>query len=308
MASVLYIINPTGQGGGGTRTWAEFQALCPAECAAGEMIITERPGHAREIAARATGHDIIAAVGGDGTVDEVMSGLMDRAGRRPALAIVPAGTGNDIACDVGIRSVADAAAVLRAGHTHPVDLIRADWLIDGEPVNRYAFLFGIVGFSAAPMLKRWMKRALNPAVAYYLATFLQFLVYRPPHMTVRVDGRRFDGRFWMVIVGNAELSGGGGMCLAPGARTDDGVLNVTIIHARPKPKMLVGLLPKVASGDHIHEAGVDYFTGQTIEVEATPAAALDLDGEIFGTTPATFTVCPGAVRVLCRGRDPVADS
>ncbi len=299
MSKVLYIINPAGAGGVGTAAWNEFKELCPDEVAGGTVVMTERPGHAREIAGSAMGHDVVAAVGGDGTVGEVMSGIMDIEEERPRLAIIPAGTGNDIARAVGIGSVAASADALRGGKARPVDLLRVDWQADGQDRHQYAFLFGVVGFSSVPMLKPWMKRFLGPVGAYYLATFLQFIVYRAPRMTVRVDGREFEGRYWMTIVGNAELSAGGSMCLAPGARIDDGMLDVTIIHARAKPAMLVGLLPKIASGAHVHEPGVEYFPGKTIEVDSTPTAVIDLDGDIVGTTPARFTVCRHAVQVLC---------
>jgi len=298
VSKILYIINPASQGGSGTGAWEEFKASWPDGADAGRTIVTERPGHAREIAATAEGHSIFAVVGGDGTVGEVMSEIMDRQEPRPSLAIIPAGTGNDIARNIGINSVADAVGALRGERSRAFDLVRVDRQVDGRSAHRHAFLFGIVGFSSVPMLKPWMKRLLGPAVAYYLATFLQFIVYRVPHMTIRVGEREISGRKWMVIVGNAELSAGGSMCLAPGACTDDGILNITIITSQPKLKMLTRLLPKIATGAHVHESDVDYFPGTRIEVDSTPPAIVDLDGDIYGTTPVTFTVCPRALQII----------
>ena len=298
MSNILYIINPAGHGGAGTKAWAAFKALWPDEIDAGNAIVTDGPGHAQEIAASVEGYDTFAAVGGDGTVGEVMSGIMDRQGPQPTLAIIPAGTGNDIARNVGIPSVEGAVRTLREGCTRRFDLIRVDCQTDGQSAHKYSFLTCCVGFSSIPMVKPWMKRFLGPKGAYYLGTFLQVIVYRSPHMTVRAAEREHNGRTWMVIVGNAEWTGGGSMCLAPGARTDDGDLNITVFTAQSKLKLYTKVFPKVPTGVHIHEPGVDYFPGKRIEVDSTPPAMLELDGDIFGATPATFTVCPQALRVI----------
>ena len=88
------------------------------------------------------------------------------------------------------------------------------------------------------------------------------------------------------------------MCVAPGALMDDGELNVTVFPVKSKFKMITRLLPKLATGEHIKEPGVAYFPAEKVEIYSDPPAILDLDGDVFGTTPATFTVCPGALQVL----------
>ena len=295
----LYIINPAGHGGTGATVWETFQDLWPDPISPEDAIVTERPGHARDIAFQARGYDTLVAVGGDGTVGDVVSGILDREGKRPGLAIVPAGTGNDIARNAGIRSIADAVSALRGGHVRAFDMIRIDYQDRGRRAHRHAFLLAGVGFSSIPMIRPWMKRLLGPKGAYFLATFLQIIVYRPPNMTVRADGReRSSGRTWMVMVGNVEYSSGGSMRIAPGALTDDGELNITVMPVKSKLRMVTRLLPKVATGEHIQEPGVRYFPAKVVEVESDPPSILDLDGDIFGTTPATFTVCPGAFQVL----------
>ena len=91
-------------------------------------------------------------------------------------------------------------------------------------------------------------------------------------MSVRVDGRDLDGRIWIVMVANAERVSGNCIGIAPGAR--------------------------VATGDHVKEPGVSCLPGKMVEISSRPCAILDLDGDIYGTTPASFTVCPQALRVL----------
>jgi diacylglycerol kinase (ATP) len=298
MSSVLYIINPAGHGGAGTKAWEEFKTSWSDPIDPRHVIVTQRPGHARKIAASTEGYDILAAVGGDGTVGEILSGIMAHQKPQPKLAVIPGGTGNDIARNIGICSIADGAAALHDGHPRAFDLVRIDYQIDGQREHRHAFLYGCVGFSSIPMVKHWMKRLLGPKGAYYLGMCLQMIVYRAPQMTVRMEEREHRGRNWMVVVGNAERAAGGSMCLAPGARTDDGELNITIVPSQSKLKMVTKLLPKVATGAHINEPGISYLPGKRIAVDSAPPAILELDGDIFGTTPATFTVCPRALQVI----------
>ncbi len=299
MNNTLYIINPAGHGGAGFKAWEAFQNSWSDPINPEHVVFTERPGHAREIATSVKGYDTIAAVGGDGTVGDVSSGILDREGDRPTMAIIPAGTGNDIARNVGINSIDDAVNSLKGKHVRAFDLIRADYREDGQPGHRYAFLSVGVGFSPIPMIRPWMKRFLGPKGAYYLGTLLQILVHLSPHFTVRVDGdERISAHCWMMIIANVESSSGGSMRIGPGARGDDGELNITIFPAKSKFTMVTRLLPKVSTGEQVNASGVKYFPGKKIEVISDPPAILDLDGDVFGSTPAKFTVCPGMFQVM----------
>lgn len=168
MNNTLYVINPAGHGGAGAKAWAAFRKSWSDPIDPEHVIFTEHPGHAREIAASVKGYDTIAAVGGDGTVGDISSGILDREGDRPTIAIIPAGTGNDIARNVGINSMEGAISALKGKQVRAFDLIRADYQENGQPGHRYAFLTVGVGFSAIPMVKPWMKRILGPKGAYYL--------------------------------------------------------------------------------------------------------------------------------------------
>jgi YegS/Rv2252/BmrU family lipid kinase len=301
MTRILFIRNPAGFGGAGSAAWESFQAQWPDPIDTGDVRVTERPGHAREIAVAAEGYDILTAVGGDGTVGEVLSGIMEHPQPRPKLAIVPGGTGNDIARNAGIRSVEDAVAALRGGHRRSFDIIRIDCQFDGRPANRYALLNGVVGFTAQPMVRPWMKRLLGPKGAYYLGTIMQIVAYRSPHMTVRWEEGEHSDRTIMVIIGNVEWASGGSMCLAPGALSDDGDLNVVIIPVMSKFTMVFRMFPKIPSGEFVNGPGVKYFTAKKIEVTSDPPALLDIDGDLYGITPATFTVNPLAMEIVSPG-------
>lgn len=299
MGNTFFVINPAGHGGTGLSTWEAFQARWPERVDPDDAVVTEHAGHARELAAGVEGYDTLAVVGGDGTVGDVATGILDREGSRPQLAIIPAGTGNDIGRNVGVFTLEEAVAALTDGQLRAFDLLKVEYQEDDGRGYHYAFLDVAVGFTAIEQIRPWMKRSLGPKGAYYLATLLELLVYRPPRMTVRADGEDRSARdTFMVIAGNVEYSAGGSMRIAPGARTDDGVVNVTIFPVKSKLKMITKLLPAVATGDHIKEPGVDYFPAKTLEIESEPPAIVELDGDLYGTTPATITVHPGGLQVV----------
>lgn len=293
-----YIINPAGNGGAGLKEWETFKSIWKNPIDSEQVAFTTRAGHARELATSFAGCNIIVVAGGDGTVGDVISGIMDCPEPRPKLGIIPCGTGNDIARNAGIFSMNDAIEALNSANVRFFDLIQVDRIQDTRTETRHAFLFANAGFSAAPMLKPWMKRLLGATGAYYLSTLLQALIYRPPNMEVIVDNQKFTGKLFLVMAGNAEYAGGGSMRIAPEARTDDGKLNISIIQSVPKIKLISHLFSSIANGDHIHDPGVTYISGEKIAVTCAPPALLDLDGELYGTSPATFSVCPGALKIL----------
>lgn len=298
MSKTLYIINPAGHGGAGSKAWERFKSMYPEEIPAEDVLFTQQPGHAREVALSASGHDTLVAVGGDGTVGEVMTAIMSREASDVRLAIIPGGTGNDIARNVGIRSMEDAVAALRNGKPKAFDIMRVETQIDKRLVVNYAFLSGMVGFSSIPRIRPWMKRLLGPKGAYYLATVIQLLLYQTTNMTMKTEEKCFSGRAWLVLVGNAESSAGGSMCLAPGARLDDGELNISLFPHGSRLKMGLKLMPKIESGEHVNEPEVSYFPSKRIEIDSDPPAVVELDGDIYGVTPAVFDVCPGAIQIL----------
>jgi diacylglycerol kinase (ATP) len=154
-----------------------------------------------------------------------------------------------------------------------------------------------MGFSSIPGIRPWMKRIQGPIGAYYLVTILQVMTYRPTEMTLQSADKVFEDRSWLILFGNAE-SIAGGLRLAPGARFDDGKLNVSIFPAGSRISLPTWLMPKIASGDHINEPDVDCFPGTKIEIESHPPAVVELDGNLCGRTPATITMCPSAVQIL----------
>jgi len=298
MGRNLFIVNPEASGGQGEVAWNQFCDLWPDTIDPADVRVTEGPGHAGEIAASVEGYDTLTAVGGDGSVNEIVNGVMKKNGPHPCLAIIPAGTGNDIARTVGLYPLEAAVDALRAGNERSFDLIRIDGEEDTRKFTRFAFLSGNMGFSGAANIRPWTKRIFGATPAYYLNTILAILTHRPPTMSVRWQDSHYEGQTWMVMVANVESASGGSMRIAPGASPRDGKLWVTIIEPKSKLKMLFKELPKVASGDHVNDEGFHYFSTPRVEITSDVPAVMDPDGEVEWATAATLSIVPGAVRFL----------
>jgi len=297
---LLMIVNPAAGSGRLQRRLRELQAGLSRHALAAEAAFTERPGQAVKLAQAASGQfGAVVAVGGDGTVNEVASGLLAAQGPPAALGIIPAGTGNDIATQLGLRSVETALAALREGRQRAFDAIEATWGRGAERCRRFALSFASVGF-ASELIRRTtpaLKRLLGPRFCYSVGFVRALAGFAPPLMRVTVDGQPRQGRFFHVCAGNAEYAGGGVMRISPGARMDDGQLNICLIEGLGRLEALRHL-PRLLRGTHVTHPKVRYFTGQVLALEADRATDVQLDGDLVGHTPATFQIRPGAIQVL----------
>ena len=143
-----------------------------------------------------------------------------------------------------------------------------------------------------------VKRLFGPRYCYSVGFFRALLGFRSPTMRVRCDEREFNGRMFLVSAGNAEIVGAGTMRLSPGAKVDDGKLNVNVIEDLGRLET-ARWFPKVLKGMHTTHPKVHYFAATSVTVECEPQLEVQLDGELFGHTPATFRVMPRAIRVIC---------
>ena len=303
----LYIVNPAGFGGFSGDAWQEYILNWPDKISPENIAITTGPGDARRIAAASYGYDLLVAVGGDGTVGEVASGIMDITEKNvgianspvPALAVIPGGAGNDVCRALGISSVAQAANAIKGGRKKPFDLIRVDCMHGDKSVRRYAMMFANVGFSSSALATPLLKRLLGGRLAYHFAIFLKLLVHKPPVLEFKTANMEFVEKKWTILIANIERAGGGGVCLAPGMQFDDGDMKLTIVPNKPKIQMLLAVLPKIAAGKHINEPDFDYFSATEASVGCAQKCELEIDGDTYGEAPATFTHCPGAIQVVC---------
>lgn len=287
MRPVCLIVNPSAGGGRTARLLPAVEAALRGHGLSFRVERTHSIEHARELA-RSTLPDgeVAAAMGGDGLISAVAGELRHTDG---VLAVLPGGRGNDFARKLGLGAdPVSACDVLAEGREQPIDV--AD--IDGR-----AYL-GIASSgldSDAGDLANATRLKLGRLV-YVYATLRAVRAWRPARWEVVIDGapRSFTG--YSVAVANSGVFGGG-MFLAPDAKLDDGLLDVVMIGDLPKRTYLAAL-PKVFTGAHVHEPGVEICQAREVAFHADRPFNVQADGDPIADLPATVRVQPGALTVL----------
>jgi diacylglycerol kinase (ATP) len=301
---ITVIVNPASGGGRCGRIWPAVVARLHAAGISFTAVLTERAGDGTRLARAAlrAGATTIVAVGGDGTANEVLNGFFaDGTPINPAaqFALIPAGTGNDLAAALGVRDTNAVAALGAESVTRHVDLLRVHFTgTDGEPTCRYAMqgLFvGIVAEGAGVPIPGWAKWFGRGA--YLSAGALAVLRHRPCRITVRLDDApaqtlTVNGG----IVANAPRIGGG-LPIAPAARMDDGRADVILLRAVSRIALLTRLMPRLQRGTHLAHPLVAHTTAHRVSTSADGGLLLAIDGEVVGRGSADVVILPGALRV-----------
>jgi diacylglycerol kinase (ATP) len=301
------IVNPAARKGRAMARWPAIQAELGKRLGPVEPMFTEAPGHATHLARNSLARGIrrFVAVGGDGTVNETLNGLLDPSGRLiypdAVLCPIPAGTANELCRALGHLAVAsrafDAAASPRS---QLIDLMRVRCTgPDGRPVDRFGYLIVALGLAATishrSSQSRWLKKLGE--IAYLLMTPGVTLGYRQRDISIEIDGVPAGvRRLFTAMVGNTE-NGGGGMKLLPGARFDDGVLDLIEAGGMSRLGLLTNILPKLYSGAHVRHPKVRTARGTSFRFDSRMETLVDLDGEMVGRLPLEVTVLPKAFRV-----------
>jgi YegS/Rv2252/BmrU family lipid kinase len=290
-APVRLIVNPAAGGGRAARLVAEVEGTLRGR---GATVVTTRTtsiAHARALAVEAHAAGALpVTLSGDGLVGCVAGALAGLgADEPPLMGVLPGGRGNDFARMVGIPSeVREAAALVLDGTPTPIDL----GTVDGAPFVGIASL----GFDSDANRIANDGPAWLGSLVYAYAALRALATYRHATFTVETDGqpRTFTG--WSVAVANGSTYGGG-MILAPGARLDDGLLDVVLTTATSRLRFL-RTLPKIFKGAHVGEPSIELLRGAVVRVSADRPFVVYADGDPIGALPASIGVLPAAVRVL----------
>ncbi len=296
---ILFIVNPAAGAGKCGPQWTSFKTLLNRDQVEFTEAFSEKPGHAYQLARNSAGdYEVLAAVGGDGTVREVVDGIMSGHNDHVALAVIPFGTGNDLAQVLGVQTKSDAVRAIGAGVARSIDVIQITCQAEGNRVVRHALLFAGVGVIAAALRKTTpsFKRVFGQRLAYPMGLLAALLNYRAPRMRVTFDGTMLEEDFLFVGASNTEIAGGG-MRVAPGALIDDGVLNLNLISAMGPWSALLQLR-RLARGRHVGHPKVRYITARTVQIDAGHPLDIAADGDLIGHTPAQIALKPAALRVL----------
>lgn len=303
-ARTLVIVNPNSGNGATGRRWRALAGRVEAVLGAVEVEATRGPRDAERIAREGVraGVDRVIVAGGDGTLNEVVTGLLgaDLAGYAQ-IGVLPLGTGGDFARSLGIpRRFDDALAVVAAGKTRSIDAGRIEYRgSEGRPATGHFANVASLGISG--LVDRLVNRAtkrFGGTFSFAVGTLKAIALYRSSLVTLRVDGELVhDGPLVLATAANGQ-SFGGGMQVAPRARLDDGLLDVVVVPDLPKPQLLA-LLRRGYDGSHLADPRVGFWQGREIEAEVRGAEVLlDVDGEPLGALPARFTAIPRALEVI----------
>lgn len=277
MNRYLFIINPAAGKGAGAKLKGLIEPMVERSGIASRIVLTEGPGHAT-ILAKGASESVVVSVGGDGTVNEIVNGLI---GSGKSMGIIPAGSGNDFIKSVGIpRKLEAAFAKCISGKEKTVDVGTVSCGPSGAPVR--LFLNGVgIGFDAAVASRTRRIRFLRGQAVYLLAVFQTLRAYRNPAMQIELDGNAISGKHLLIAVGNGVCAGGG-FYLTPKASVDDGLLDFCLI-GDVRVGRILRLMPLVLWGKHLSKTDVvTYVQGKSLVLSSDEPIHVHADGEIVG--------------------------
>jgi diacylglycerol kinase (ATP) len=282
-----------------------LKLLESSESLACDIVETECQGHAVSLAEQAVkrGSDLIVAVGGDGTINECVNGMMFAGNRSkmPLFGIIPLGSGSDFIRTIGIpREPMAAAHHLRKMNKKRIDVGQVRYSnLSGEKVQRFFVNVADVGLGGmvvkhAARAPRMFGRRPN-----YLWGMISGLIkYRAQNVALRSDGHASKSiRVRNVVFANGKYFGRG-FKVAPNAEIDDGIFDVISLGDFSTAES-IWHLPKMYSGTHLGLRKVEGFRTASVEIDSNEQVLLELDGELAGTLPASFEVVPGALEIIC---------
>lgn len=309
--ATLVVVNPASASGRTAHRWQQIEQRLIEQGLETQTRLTAGVGDAADLtrAFLQEGGREIVVLGGDGTINEVVSGCIAEDGRQVladeiTLGVIHQGTGGDLARGLGLPTRLDAAiAVACTGEPKPVDVGVATFRTDGDGAATRAFV-GVsnvgMGAEVVERVTGRLKRLGNNG-AFAAATVACLLRNRARPVTVTVDGTRHDLSIVDLIVANNRFMGGG-MLVAPDAQIDDGRFDVVLISAANAAR-LVATFPRIYRGTHVQHPLVRVERAREVVVEAPgDGEGVVLDGELVGRTPVEYRMLPAPLRIRVPSR------
>lgn len=301
----MVIVNPKAGSGRGIKDWPIISNQMYNSKLKFTCLFTEHKYHAVELTVKAIndGFRYIVAIGGDGTIHEVVNGIFIQKAvptTEVSLAVIPAGTGNDWIRMFGIsKTYSEAVRSLAEKRTVLQDVGKVHFYETKVQHTRYMANVAGLGFDAVVNLKyNNLKDDGKYGKSLYLRSTLHtFLSFRSKKFRIMTDGRLFyDGMVFSGAVGIGKYNGGG-MIQTPNARIDDGLMDLTII--KKMSKLRVARNFKLLFSGSIYDIPkVIYTQARKIEISTWPETRIEIDGEAVGTSPFVFELVPQSIRVV----------
>ena len=301
----MVIVNPKAGSGRGLKDWPIISNQMYNSGLRFTCVFTEHKYHAIELTVKAIndGFKNIVAIGGDGTIHEVVNGLFIQKAvptKDICLAVIPTGTGNDWIRMYGIsKTYSEAVRSLVKKKTVIQDVAKVDFYETRVKHTRYMANVAGLGFDAVVNLKynRLKDDGKYGKWLYIRSTINTFLGFRSQKFTIIVDGEPYyNGMVFSGAVGIGKFNGGG-MQQTPKASVDDGLMDLTIIRKMSKFRVISNF--KLLYSGHIYDIPkVMHAQAKKIEIETWPESRIEIDGEAVGTSPFCFELVPKCIKVV----------
>jgi diacylglycerol kinase (ATP) len=260
-----------------------------------ELAVTEGPEHGIELAREAAlaGFSPVVSAGGDGSISEVVNGLMQAAGDEMSVpfGVIPLGSADDFADMLGLaKDVTAACQAILAGHTRVIDV--------GCVNGRFFDNNSAIGLEPMVTITQAAMKRVKGTPRYILAALKTILGHRPWHARLAWDDGEYEGPVALVSVGNTRRTGGA-FWMTPRAEPDDGYLDFVFTEKLGRLKLL-RLLPTTFDGSHVERPEVSYARTTRLTIECDPPTPVQADGELFdlSATRIEYTVLPGRLRLI----------
>ena len=259
------------------------------------IIETTFAGHAKDLANQLdlTEYDGFIGIGGDGTLHEIINGMLSRPdGKKIPIGIIPGGSGNSYMHDLKLTNPLKAAKAIIQGNTKFLDTAR----VEVNHVIKYANnmigwgLVTDVGNKAEHF--RWMGTN-----RYTILSVMEVFRHKSRSAALIMDDKKIEDEFTFIIACNS-MHVGKGMKMAPKARLDDGLIDLIVIRAGASRTRLLQVLPKLFDGSHINEPEVEYIQTSKFSLIPETDEILNIDGEIMGSTPIKVKMIPNAFEMF----------
>ena len=292
MDKILFILNPVAGGGKAKALISLIEEKMDKQMKDYEIILTKEPEEAIGLAEeKAEDFEVIVAVGGDGTVNEVSRGLINRG--KGVLGIIPGGTGNDMAKSLGIpKDPSEALELICNGNTKLIDIGRA---------NKFNFLnIGSIGFDADVVINNInLKRIIKNGFSYVISVIYTLIHYKSKKVEIIIDDKTIRENILLLAVGNGKYYGGG-LPILPNAIVDDGYFDICLVSNINKFKFLL-LFPSIFKGNHLkYNNYVKVYRGKDVKVISKDELNLNIDGEIIpNVNEVIFSMEAEKLKVIC---------
>ena len=303
---ITFIVNPNAANGATGRQWPKIRLKAKDRLGSFEVLVTTGPGDATRLTRQAvlSGVDIVVCVGGDGTLNEVINGLMNEKGSLESnvlLGYIPRGTGCDLAKSLPVPlNLERALDNILSCRNRQIDLGKLTCR-DHRDLESYRYFHNVLSLGLGGEVDARVNRTskvFGGFLSFMWATLISILRFDKKRVHLRVDDF-FDEEvtIWNVVVANGQYHGGG-MWVAPGAAINDGLFQVTIIGDLSMSGVFWNL-PRLYNGKIYEHQKIIKLIGRRVVASSTQVVLLDMDGEQPGRLPVVIEMVPSALSIIC---------